>query len=638
MATQNFNKQIDAVRDTIVGKIPMLNSQVEQITMALLYKFMDDMDQESIDFGGNATFFSGEYEKYSWKKIMLNSKSAQERYNLYTEALEKFYINSSLPDTFREVFKNANVPYKDPETLTNFLKQINNNFDYKDSERLGDAYEYLLSLLGSQGDLGQFRTPRHLIDFIVDIVSPSKDDEILDPACGTAGFLISAYKYILASNKDEDKKNNLTFEEQKNILKNITGYDIEPSMVRIAEMNLFLHGTSEPKIYEYDTLTMDDRWDDKFDVILANPPFMTPTGGIRPHNKFDINASRSEVLFVDYIVNHMRSKGKAGIIIPDTILFSNVSSSYKSLRKIICENGLYAIVSLPAGVFKPYAKDVKTSILFFDKSYKTDLIYYITVNHDGYTLTDTRKPTKKNDLSVATSALKKIKYCIEERKEFINDYKINVDAIDKKLLENNDYILLANKYSNFRRENTKYDYKKLGIFIEENKNKAKDQIFPVWSVSNKIGFINTDEFHSEKVASSDIKNYKVINKNYFAYNPSRINVGSIALNKTESIGCVSPMYVSFKIIKPEELNEEYLLTLLKGDEFKNIINNEAYGAVRKQLRFSDLKNIEIPVPSYDEQLKFVNLIKHKNNEIALLNEKIENINSEINKIIDEVIM
>lgn len=638
MATQNFNKQIDAVRDTIVGKIPMLNSQVEQITMALLYKFMDDMDQESIDFGGNATFFSGDYEKYSWKKIMLNSKSAQERYNLYTEALEKFYINPSLPDTFREVFKNANVPYKDPETLTNFLKQINNNFDYKDSERLGDAYEYLLSLLGSQGDLGQFRTPRHLIDFIVNIVSPSKNDEILDPACGTAGFLISAYKYILASNKDEDKKNNLTFEEQKNILKNITGYDIEPSMVRIAEMNLFLHGASEPKIYEYDTLTMDDRWNDKFDVILANPPFMTPTGGIRPHNKFDINASRSEVLFVDYIVNHMRSKGKAGIIIPDTILFSNVSSSYKSLRKIICENGLYAVVSLPAGVFKPYAKDVKTSILFFDKSYATDLIYYITVNHDGYTLTDTRKTTKKNDLPVATSTLKKIKYCIEEKEEFINDFKINVDTIDKKLLENNDYILLANKYNNFRRENTKYDYKKLGIFIEENKNKAKDQIFPVWSVSNKIGFINTEELHSEKVASSDIKNYKVINKNYFAYNPSRINVGSIALNQTESIGCVSPMYVSFKIIKTEDLNEEYLLTLLKSDEFKNIINNEAYGAVRKQLRFSDLKNIEIPVPSYDEQLKFVNLIKHKNNEIALLNEKIENVNSEINKIIDEVIM
>ena len=552
--------------------------------------------------------------------------------------MKSFFIHPTLPDTFREVFKNANVPYKDSETLTNFLKQINNNFDYTDSERLGDAYEYLLSLLGSQGDLGQFRTPRHLIDFIVNIVSPSKDDEILDPACGTAGFLISAYKYILLSNKDETQKNNLTFEEQKNILKNITGYDIEPSMVRIAEMNLFLHGANEPKIYEYDTLTMDDRWNDKFDVILANPPFMTPTGGIKPHNKFDINASRSEVLFVDYIVNHLRSKGKAGIIIPDTILFSNVSSSYKNLRKIVCENGLYAIVSLPAGIFKPYAKDVKTSILFFDKTYRTDSIYYINVNHDGYTLTDTRKPTKKNDLPMATNALKEIKRCIEENKEFINDFKVNIDKIDKSLLDSNEYILLANKYNNVKRENTKYDYKKLGDFIEENKSKAKNQMLPVWSVSNKIGFINTENYHSEKVASSDIKNYKVIDKNYFAYNPSRINVGSIALNQTEDIGCVSPMYVSFKITRPNELNEEYLLTLLKSDEFKNIINNEAYGAVRKQLRFSDLENIEIPVPEYDEQIKIINLIKKKNNEINLLKEKIDDISSEINKIIDEVIM
>ena len=260
------------------------------------------------------------------------------------------------------------------------------------------------------------------------------------------------------------------------------------------------------------------------------------------------------------------------------------------------------------------------------------------MNHDGYTLTDTRKPTKKNDLPMATNALKEIKRCIEENKEFINDFKVNIDKIDKSLLDSNEYILLANKYNNVKRENTKYDYKKLGDFIEENKSKAKNQMLPVWSVSNKIGFINTENYHSEKVASSDIKNYKVIDKNYFAYNPSRINVGSIALNQTEDIGCVSPMYVSFKITRPNELNEEYLLTLLKSDEFKNIINNEAYGAVRKQLRFSDLENIEIPVPEYDEQIKIINLIKKKNNEINLLKEKIDDISSEINKIIDEVIM
>ncbi|MEG0408955.1 MAG: N-6 DNA methylase, partial [Bacilli bacterium] len=264
MAKQNIMKAIDDLRATVVGKIPMPNSQVEQITLALLYKFMDDMDQSSIDFGGNATFFSKEFEKYSWKKIMSNCNSAQVRYNLYTEALEKFYAHPDLPDTFREIFKNATVPYKDAETLTNFLKIIDSEFDYSDSEQLGDAYEYLLSVLGSQGDLGQFRTPRHIIDFIVELVDPDKNDKILDPACGTAGFLISAYKYILKQNTDKISGDKLTFDEKKDILKNINGYDIEPSMVRIAEMNLFLHGATEPKIFEYDTLTMDDRWNDKY--------------------------------------------------------------------------------------------------------------------------------------------------------------------------------------------------------------------------------------------------------------------------------------------------------------------------------------------------------------------------------------
>ena len=579
---ENMKKQIDAVRDTIVGKIPMPNTQVEQITLALLYKFMDDMDQNSIDFGGNATFFSGDFEKYSWKKIMNNSNSAQARYNLYTEALEKFYSHPTIPETFREIFKNAGVPYKDPETLTNFLKQIDKSFDYSNSEQLGDAYEYLLSLLGSQGDLGQFRTPRHLIDFIVDIVNPNKEDSILDPACGTAGFLISAYRHILRANKDENGKNNLTFDEQKRILHNITGYDIEPSMVRIAEMNLFLHGASEPRIFEYDTLTMDDKWNEKYDCILANPPFMTPTGGIRPHSRFDINASRSEVLFVDYIVGHLRSKGKAGVIVPDTILFSDSALSYKNLRKLMFENGLYAILSLPAGIFKPYAKDVKTSILFFNKEYE-------------------------------------------------NNYIENKDIIE------NEYIFLTNKYNKTVRNNTKYEYHLLGEYIEENKEKVKDGKYNVWSVSNKIGFVRSEDYHSEQVASSDIKNYKVIGKNYFAFNPSRINVGSIALNKTDEIGCVSPMYVSFKIKKTEFLDPEYLLILLKSAEFKKIINNEAYGAVRKQLRYKSLEKIEIPLPTYDEQRKIVNNISKLKDKIVQLSEEIDKTSNDINEILFDVV-
>lgn len=636
MPKRNIKNIIDDVRDTIVGKIPMPNSQVEQITLALLYKFMDDMDQESIDLGGNASFFSGDYSKYSWKRIMSDSIGSQTRYNLYTEALEKFYLHPTLPSTFREIFKNVSVPYKDAETLTNFLKIINDEFDYSNSEILGDAYEYLLSILGSQGDLGQFRTPRHLIDFIVELVNPTKNDTILDPACGTAGFLISAYKHILKSNSENTEGDKLSFEERKEILKNINGYDIEPSMVRIAEMNLFLHGASDPEIHEYDTLTMEDRWDDKFSCILANPPFMTPTGGIKPHNRFDISANRSEVLFVDYIINHISSKGKAGIIIPDTILFSTSAAAYKQLRKILIENGLYCIVSLPAGVFKPYAKDVKTSILLINKNYETDKVYYITTTADGYTLTDTRKPTKKNDLPEAKKIVKNIVKLLTNEIDTLPDTSLKLDMIPIGEMEKNDYSLLPNKYKERIRINTKYSYKEIGQFVCENKEKVGRNNYPVWSVSNKLGFVKTEEYHSEQIASSDIKNYKIINKGFFAYNPSRINVGSIALNDSDTIACVSPMYVSF-YISSKELNEKYLLYLMKSDEFKNIINDESYGAVRKQLRFEDMKKIKIPVPSLPEQIRYVESIEKNYKKIEKLNEEIQNTEKDINNIFNMII-
>lgn len=636
MPKKNIKNIIDDVRDTIVGKIPMPNSQVEQITIALLYKFMDDMDQESIDLGGNASFFSGDYAKYSWKRIMSDSIGSQTRYNLYTEALEKFYLHPTLPSTFREIFKNVSVPYKDAETLTNFLKIINDEFDYSNSEILGDAYEYLLSILGSQGDLGQFRTPRHLIDFIVELVNPTKDDTILDPACGTAGFLISAYKHILKSNSDNSEGDKLSFEERKEILKNINGYDIEPSMVRIAEMNLFLHGASDPEIHEYDTLTMEDRWEDKFSCILANPPFMTPTGGIKPHNRFDISANRAEALFVDYIVNHITSKGKAGIIIPDTILFSTSAAAYKQLRKILIENGLYCIVSLPAGVFKPYAKDVKTSILLLNKQYSTDKIYHITTTADGYTLTDTRRPTKKNDLPEAKEVVKNIIKVLTNEIEELPSSNLKVDEIPISEMEKHDYSLLPNKYKERVRLNTKYQYKEIGKYICENKEKAGKNSYPVWSVSNKLGFVKTEEYHSEQVASSDTKNYKVIKKGYFAYNPSRVNVGSIALNDSDIVSCVSPMYVSF-YVNSEELDEKYLLYLIKSSEFKNIIDDESYGAVRKQLRIDDMKKIRIPVPTIDEQKKYVEEIEKHQKKIDSLNEEINQTEKQINSIFSEII-
>ena len=288
-----------------------------------------------------------------------------ETLNLYAEAITRMPENPGVPPLFRGIFRNAYLPYRDPETLRLFLKEID-RFSYDDSERLGDAFEYLLSVLGAQGDAGQFRTPRHIIDFIVAVLDPKKDERVLDPACGTAGFLISAYKHILAANTDEQGASSLTPDDRGRLADNFTGYDISPDMVRLSLVNMYLHGFKSPDIREYDTLTSEEYWDRHADVILANPPFMSPKGGIRPHRRFSVQSKRSEVLFVDYMAEHLTSNGRAGIIVPEGVIFQG-QTAHTQLRKMLVEGYLVAVVSLPAGVFQPYS-GVKTSILILDRA------------------------------------------------------------------------------------------------------------------------------------------------------------------------------------------------------------------------------------------------------------------------------
>ena len=468
---------IDNARDILVGKIPNPSTQVEQITLAMLYKFMDDMDQEGINLGGKPTFFADEYAEYSWRNIMSQTVSAQDRYNAYTEALEKFYVHPNLPQTFKDIFKNASVPFKEPDILTMFLKEIDKGLSYEDSEQLGDAYEYLLAVLGSQGDLGQFRTPRHIINFIVDVVKPRKEDTILDPACGTAGFLISAYKYILSQNTDKTLGDKMNFDERMEVLKHITGYDIEPSMTRIAEMNMFLHGATDPDIYEYDTLSDESKWEEKFNVILANPPFMTPKGGIKPHKRFNVKATKSEILFVDYILSHLRRNGRAGIVVPEGII-ANTTNAYIQLRKEMVENGLYAVLSLHEFTFQPYSS-VSTLLLFFDKELKdVDRIYISNVTNDGYERALSRNPITKNDLPFILKEIDKFKENINNpeftgeefikgkiitSKEYGDDYDFHPNSY---LEENNDkkkplgeiFKIEKGSLQSTKREDGKYDF------------------------------------------------------------------------------------------------------------------------------------------------------------------------------------
>lgn len=424
MLDTQTKRRIDDCRDILVGKLPDPKAQIEQITIGLIYKFMDDMDKEAIELGGIAKFFSADYEKYGWDKLFDTKVTATQMLGLYSGAIESMEKNPNIPQLFRDIFKNAYLPYRDPETLKMFLKTIG-KFEYTHSEKLGDAFEYLLSIMGSQGDAGQFRTPRHIIDFLVAVVDPDIGETILDPACGTAGFLISAYKHILLKhtkgNKEglniytynnlENKEFNnlgdkLTPDHRKRLIQDIAGYDISPDMVRLSLVNLYLHGFPDPEINEYDTLSSEERWKEDYDVVLANPPFMSPKGGIRPHKRFTIASNRSEVLFVDYIAEHLTPKGKAGIIVPEGVIFQG-GKAYKDLRKMLVENHLYAVVSLPAGVFNPYS-GVKTSILLMDRTVATKRndILFVKIDNDGYNLGAQRAAVKGGQLDEAIAIIK----------------------------------------------------------------------------------------------------------------------------------------------------------------------------------------------------------------------------------------
>ncbi len=246
---------------------------------------------------------------------------------------------------------------------------------------------------------------------MVAVIDPKKEESILDPACGTAGFLISAWKHILRANSKEGRKGaSLTPDERKRLTENIQGYDISPDMVRLSLVNLYLHGFTAPHISKYDTLTSEDKWNETVDIILANPPFMSPKGGIKPHKRFSVQAKRSEVLFVDYIAEHLTPNGRAAVVVPEGIIFQS-QNAYKQLRKMLVENYLYAVVSLPAGVFNPYS-GVKTSILLIDKTLakKRDSILFVKVENDGFDLGAQRRKIERNNLPEALKTIQEFIY------------------------------------------------------------------------------------------------------------------------------------------------------------------------------------------------------------------------------------
>jgi type I restriction enzyme M protein len=589
-------KRIDSARDILVGKVPDPKSQVEQITIALIYKFMDDMDRQSEELGGKASFFTGEFKKYQWAKLLDRRFSGHERLLLYAEGIEKMNVNKNIPQLFRDIFKGVFLPYRDPETLNLFLKEID-GFTYEHSERLGDAFEYLLSVLGTQGDAGQFRIPRHIIDFIVALVDPKKNETVLDPACGTAGFLISAFKHILKNNE------NLTPDERTQLMTNFRGYDIAPDMVRLSRVNMYLHSFPNPVIHEYDTLTSEERWDERCDVIMANPPFMSPKGGIRPHNRFSIKAKRSEVLFVDYIAEHLTPGGRAGAIVPEGIIFQG-QNAYNNLRRMLVESYLWAVVSLPAGVFNPYA-GVKTSILFMDRSLakRTDKVLFVKIENDGFDLGAQRRPIGGSQLAEALAILD-----IHKKAPEAQEGKMALTVSRTRLLESPDINLSGDRYRTAAVRHTgKWPMVKIGDLSALQNGRAFKPTDWEKEDSGGLPIIriqNLNDPHAEFNFYSGKVDERLIVRNgdlLFSWSGSRgTSFGPHIWYRNDGI---LNQHI-FKMRHKSTIGRQFFYWMLKK-AVEQVEENLHGGVGLVHITKGDLERIEIPLPPLDEQERIV---------------------------------
>jgi len=400
-------------------------------------------------------------------------------------------------------------------------------------------------------------------------------------------------------------------------MNNLAGYDISPDMVKLALVNMYLHGSPNPKIYEYDTLSSENRWDETFDVILANPPFMTPKGGIRPHKRFSIQANRAEVLFVDYIINHLNLKGRAGIIVPEGIIFQT-ANAYKSLRKKLVEDGLIAVISLPSGVFNPYS-GVKTSILLFDNEIakRANNLLFVKITNDGFDLGAQRREIDKNDLPTALEIIKKYRET-QSDENFTEAEKEMAQVVAKeKIAESGDYNLTGERYREVETfTNQKWPMVELGEVCE---------IYQPKTVTSK-------EINKEYKKGW----YKVFGANgaigyYHSYNEEYPEVlvtcrgatcGTVNLSEHKCWVTGNAM-----VVRPKNSNillKKFLFYFLKNKNLSSVVS----GSAQPQIIRSSLSLFKISLPPLSVQKEIVEKIEVKQKAIDAAKEVIRNLERE----------
>ena len=478
---EEFKQKIDILNNYLFAQglsDPM--TRIQQLSFLFFLKMLEEQDiamerEEKLTGRKHKSIFAGQKDKFRWSRW--REKGGGNLYKFIRDEVFQFVTElHNGHDNIRQVFEGAKLLIPDEATLKRTVEIIDGiNFSSLDTDVKGDLYEYLLQQINSAGKLGAFLTPRHIIRAIVETVNPKIGETILDPACGTSGFLVGTYEYIRLKNSDSknlEERNGRMFgygeklnKEQWKFLteKTFNGYDVAPEMVRLALMNLLLHGLEGAHILRKDTVAGSEDESDlkKFDVILTNPPFAGLVDRERIKPTLPVKSNKTQVLFLGYVINSLKPNGRAGIILPEGSLFGT-NKDDKEIRRYLLENTkLEAVVSMPAGVFQPYA-GVKTSFLIFRKKNHPELVegldssakvWFFDMKGDGSSLSAAKKfgPQYRNDISKLLE-LWDIRRSLGEGGRDRSIEKPYSWLTPVKDIAENDYILSANTYNPYSGE------------------------------------------------------------------------------------------------------------------------------------------------------------------------------------------
>ena len=436
---------------------------IEQMSYLIFMKRLEDEDvsreQNAKLLGENFTsiFPKKEYKWSVWTEYPAEQMLEQVRDNVFP-FLRK--LTGGENSIYSKYMKNASFSIPTASLLAEAVKIINDmHIKEQNRDTKGDLYEYLLSQLKTAGKNGQFRTPRHIIKMMVEILNPKYGDKICDPACGTAGFLVAAFEHILKNNTSDDlvKEGNYAGDKlnelQWKMLRDETlyGYDFDDVMLKISLMNLMMHGINNPNVEQKNTLSKRFDESNSYEIILANPPFKGSIDESDIGENFRTQTKKTELLFLELMFNLLVTSGKCAVIVPDGVLFGN-SKAHKNIRQLLLEKcRLDAVISMPSGVFKPYA-GVSTAVMFFTKGETTKEVWFYDMQADGFSLDDKRTPQpEKNDIP---DILKQFK---NRHKEKPADRKGKAFFVPFEEIKENNYDLSISKYKEIEYEEVEYE-------------------------------------------------------------------------------------------------------------------------------------------------------------------------------------